>query len=209
MQELAAIAVWTEAGLMKLQARFGFEVRRHMSLLDQFVVAVCERTRVTEFACPRDLPISAHLGLELRLILLHKLFTVALTSKFLLGPLDSCHLLFILTFCYHLDRSGSDAWVEFVELGSMNLTNAIIIFINLIPIDSGVGHLFHRAGSIKIFEFIFLIRWTAAAAATGIWWCGSSKACIVWVVLLIKSIESTDILRYFLLCRSEINGIYL
>lgn len=100
-------------------------------------------------------------------------------------------------------------WVEFVELGSMNLTNAIILFINRIPIDPDVGYLFHRAGYIRIFEFIFLIRRTAAAAATVIWWQGSFKACIVWVVLLIKSIESTDILSYFLLSRSEVNRIYL
>lgn len=158
MQELTAITIWTETGFMKLQTRLGLEIGRHVSLLDELVVAVSERTRVLEFARPRYLPIPAHLSLKLRLILLHKLFAVTLTGKLLLWSLDSCHLFLILVLkiSYHGPRLV--AGVNFIELGSLNQTNAIILFINRIPIDSDVGHLFHRAGYINIFEFIFLIR---------------------------------------------------
>ena len=96
MQELTAITIWTETGFMKLQTRLGLEIGWHVLLLDELVVAVRERTRVLEFACPRYLPIPAHLSLKLRLILLHKLFAVTFTGKLLLWSLDSCHLFLIL-----------------------------------------------------------------------------------------------------------------
>jgi hypothetical protein len=42
MQKLTSVAIWTEAGFMKLQARLCLEVGRHMLLLDELMVAVSE-----------------------------------------------------------------------------------------------------------------------------------------------------------------------
>jgi hypothetical protein len=42
MQELTSVSIWTEAGLMKLDAGLGFEVGWNVLLLNKLVVAVCK-----------------------------------------------------------------------------------------------------------------------------------------------------------------------
>ncbi len=88
MQELATIAIRAEAGLMKLDAGLSLKVRWDMLLLDQFLSPMSEGAGVLEVAGPCQLPVPAHLCLQLRLILFYELITVSLRCEVLFGALD-------------------------------------------------------------------------------------------------------------------------
>ena len=54
---------------------------------------MCEAAGILEVAAPSELPILAHLSLELHLIALHKFLTLLLSVEVLLRFLHSCQLI--------------------------------------------------------------------------------------------------------------------
>lgn len=131
MQKLASCSIRAKAGFMKLQARLGFKIRRNVLLLDKFVLTMSERTRVTKFASSRDLPIFAHLSLQLCLIRSHKLLSITNTSKLFLGPLNCCHLFLWQRILWLINLSH--------KLLMLVWTNDLI-FIKLSLINSVIGY---------------------------------------------------------------------
>ena len=61
-----------------------------MCLLMKFIFSMCERAAIVELALSKQLPIPAHLRLELHLVLLHKVVSLLLRVEVALGPLDGC-----------------------------------------------------------------------------------------------------------------------
>ena len=93
VQELATIAIGAEASLMKLHAGLSLKVRWDMLLLDEFMSPMREGAGLLEVAGACDLPVPAHLRLQLRLILLNELITVSLRCELLFRALDCSQVL--------------------------------------------------------------------------------------------------------------------
>lgn len=76
MHELAPLAVGAELFLMELFTSFRHEILREMGLLDNFVSTVRVRAPVAPPANAFHLPVLAHLGLLLLLVLFNELVAV-------------------------------------------------------------------------------------------------------------------------------------
>lgn len=83
MHELASLAISTELFLVELFAGFCHEILRQMSLLDKLVLAVGVRALVAPAAVAVHLPVLAHLGLLLFLVLPHERVTFGLINEVL------------------------------------------------------------------------------------------------------------------------------
>lgn len=80
---------------MKLDASLGLKVGRQVTLLDELMGSVSKGTRVEEEASASEFPVSAHLRLQLGLVLPHEVISVLLICEVLLGSLHCGHLIVI------------------------------------------------------------------------------------------------------------------
>lgn len=92
MQELASVAIGAEPCFMKLSASLSLEVRRQMSLLNEFVSPVSKAASLQEDTGSINLPVAAHLSLKLRLVLLYELVSGCGSLEVLLRTFYGGHL---------------------------------------------------------------------------------------------------------------------
>ncbi len=81
---------------MELVAEFCLVVGGKVCFLMKFIFSMCERAAIVELALSKQLPIPAHLGLELHLVLLHKVVPLLLRVEVALGSLDGGSLELVL-----------------------------------------------------------------------------------------------------------------
>lgn len=74
---------------MELVAELGLVVGGKVCFLMKFMFPMCERAAIVEFAFAKQLPIPAHLSLELHLVLLYKVIALLLGVEVTLGSLNS------------------------------------------------------------------------------------------------------------------------
>jgi hypothetical protein len=89
MEELASIPVRTVRSRVELVAELGLVVGGKVCFLMKFIFPMCERAAIIKFAFAKQLPIPAHLSLELHLILLYKVITLLFGVEVTLGSLHS------------------------------------------------------------------------------------------------------------------------
>jgi hypothetical protein len=81
VKELAAASIHAEAGLVELQAGFGFEVGWKVLLLHQLMITVSERASAFKVASAGELPVFAHFCLKLHFVLGDESFSIRLRIK--------------------------------------------------------------------------------------------------------------------------------
>ena len=72
MAKLTAATIRAEGSPMQDHAGTCLEVRWQIFLLGEFMLTVSEGTGISEETLPRELPVPAHFGLKLRLIMFNE-----------------------------------------------------------------------------------------------------------------------------------------
>lgn len=91
---MASLAVGASLFLVEFGACLSHEILRKMSLLDNLMLAVSIRAPVAPAALAMHLPVLAHLGLLLLLVLPHECIAFSLVAEVL-------NLLFVIVLCGH------------------------------------------------------------------------------------------------------------